>query len=76
MPVNKVGDWMSWSLGGPGIIMASGGEPLFNLFGFGAAMTATGARALKTVLQVTLILQPSTLHSWSIAEQVQGIPLS
>eukprot|EP00884_Botryococcus_braunii_P000978 jgi/Botrbrau1/10881/Bobra.0025s0058.1 len=40
-----------------GIIMASGGEPLFNLFGFGAAMTATGARALKTVLQGILLSQ-------------------
>ena len=34
--------------------MASGGEPLFNLFGFLAAITATAARAFKSVLQVLI----------------------
>ena len=35
-----------------GIVIASGAEPMFNLIGFMAAVTATGARAFKSVLQV------------------------
>lgn len=35
-----------------GIVIASGAEPLFNLLGFAAAISATGARAFKSVLQV------------------------
>lgn len=34
-----------------GIVIASGAEPMFNLIGFVAAVTATGARAFKSVLQ-------------------------
>jgi hypothetical protein len=37
-----------------GVVVASGFEPSFNLFGFTAAITATVARALKTVLQGVL----------------------
>ncbi|KAK9734789.1 hypothetical protein RND81_04G163100 [Saponaria officinalis] len=38
-----------------GVIIASGGEPLFNLFGFIMCISATAARALKTVLQGILL---------------------
>lgn len=38
-----------------GIIVASHAEPLFHLFGFLAAVAATGARALKSVLQGMLL---------------------
>jgi len=38
-----------------GIVLASGSEPLFNLTGFIACFSATGARALKTVLQGILL---------------------
>ena len=37
-----------------GVVVASGFEPSFNLVGFTAAITATVARALKTVLQGVL----------------------
>jgi hypothetical protein len=36
-----------------GIVVASGGEPLFNLFGFLMCLTSTSARACKSVLQVS-----------------------
>lgn len=36
-----------------GIVIATGAEPSFNLAGFGAAVTATAARAFKSVLQVS-----------------------
>lgn len=35
-----------------GVVIASGGEPLFNLFGFMACIIATCCRALKSVVQV------------------------
>ncbi|XP_066391554.1 probable sugar phosphate/phosphate translocator At3g11320 [Miscanthus floridulus] len=38
-----------------GVIIASGGEPSFNLFGFIMCVGATAARALKTVLQGILM---------------------
>lgn len=38
-----------------GVIIASGGEPMFNLFGFIMCVGATAARALKTVLQGILL---------------------
>ncbi|KAH9626605.1 hypothetical protein KSS87_005456 [Heliosperma pusillum] len=38
-----------------GVIIASGGEPMFNLFGFIMCISATAARALKTVLQGILL---------------------
>ncbi len=38
-----------------GIVIASGAEPLFNLFGFAAALTATAGRALKSVLQGAML---------------------
>ncbi|KHG03208.1 hypothetical protein F383_26828 [Gossypium arboreum] len=38
-----------------GVIIASGGEPSFNLFGFIMCISATAARALKTVLQGILL---------------------
>lgn len=34
-----------------GIVIASGAEPMFNIIGFAAALTATAGRALKSVLQ-------------------------
>uniref|UniRef100_A0A7N0U4I7 Sugar phosphate transporter domain-containing protein n=1 Tax=Kalanchoe fedtschenkoi TaxID=63787 RepID=A0A7N0U4I7_KALFE len=38
-----------------GVIIASGGEPSFNLFGFVMCVGATAARAFKTVLQGILL---------------------
>ncbi|WOL04649.1 hypothetical protein Cni_G13371 [Canna indica] len=38
-----------------GVIIASGGEPSFHLFGFIMCLAATAARALKTVLQGILM---------------------
>lgn len=35
-----------------GVVIASGGEPLFNLLGFTACIVATCCRALKSVVQV------------------------
>lgn len=35
-----------------GVVIASGGEPLFNLLGFMACIIATCCRALKSVVQV------------------------
>ena len=35
-----------------GIVVSSGGEPLFHAYGFGAAIAATCGRAFKSVLQV------------------------
>lgn len=42
-----------------GIVIASGAEPLFDAFGFGAAVCATGARAFKSVLQGVLLDDPA-----------------
>eukprot|EP00879_Flechtneria_rotunda_P011519 GHRR01012033.1.p2 GENE.GHRR01012033.1~~GHRR01012033.1.p2 ORF type:complete len:147 (+),score=32.79 GHRR01012033.1:900-1340(+) len=36
-----------------GVVIASGGEPLFNLLGFSACLLATSGRALKSVVQVS-----------------------
>eukprot|EP00878_Enallax_costatus_P016147 GHUV01016936.1.p1 GENE.GHUV01016936.1~~GHUV01016936.1.p1 ORF type:complete len:206 (+),score=54.76 GHUV01016936.1:354-971(+) len=36
-----------------GVVIASGGEPLFNLIGFSACLLATSGRALKSVVQVS-----------------------
>ena len=41
-----------------GIVIATGAEPSFNLAGFAAAVTATAARAFKSVLQVSCLLWP------------------
>lgn len=38
-----------------GVVIASGGEPSFNLFGFIMCLGATAARALKSVLQGILL---------------------
>lgn len=35
-----------------GVVIASGGEPLFHLLGFTACLLATSGRALKSVVQV------------------------
>ena len=45
----------AWADSGPcaGIVVASGGEPLFNVTGFVAAIMATCGRAFKSVLQVS-----------------------
>jgi len=42
-----------------GIMIATGGEPLFNLVGFLAALSATGGRAFKSVLQGLLLTDTS-----------------
>ena len=40
-----------------GIVVATGFEPSYNAAGFSAALGATGARALKAVVQVCRSLQ-------------------
>ena len=42
-----------------GIVIASGAEPMFNLVGFCAALTATAGRALKSVLQGLMLSDSS-----------------
>lgn len=42
-----------------GIVIATGAEPSFNLAGFTAAVVATAARALKSVLQGILLTDPN-----------------
>jgi len=42
-----------------GIIIASGAEPMFNMLGFLAALTATAGRALKSVLQGIMLSDSS-----------------
>ncbi|PNH09611.1 putative sugar phosphate/phosphate translocator [Tetrabaena socialis] len=42
-----------------GVVVASGGEPLFNIIGFTFCLTATALRALKSVLQSILMTDPS-----------------
>jgi drug/metabolite transporter (DMT)-like permease len=42
-----------------GIVIASGAEPMFNLIGFAAALTATAGRALKSVLQGIMLSDSS-----------------
>lgn len=55
-----------------GVVIASGGEPLFNLLGFMACIIATCCRALKSVVQVRALMSlarcPYSMHStgsWS-----------
>jgi hypothetical protein len=46
-----------------GVVVASGGEPLFHLLGFVACLLATSGRALKSVVQVsTAEERASTWH--------------
>lgn len=40
-----------------GVIIATGGEPSFHLFGFAACLLATSGRALKSVVQVSAAKQ-------------------
>lgn len=42
-----------------GIVIASGAEPMFNLFGFFAALMATAGRALKSVMQGLMLSDSS-----------------
>lgn len=42
-----------------GIVIASGAEPMFNIVGFAAALTATAGRALKSVLQGIMLSDSS-----------------
>ncbi|CAN1150676.1 Probable sugar phosphate/phosphate translocator At3g11320 [Linum perenne] len=50
-----------------GVIVASGGEPSFHLFGFIVCIAATAARALKTVLQgILLSSEGEKLHSMNL----------
>lgn len=42
-----------------GIVIATGAEPLFDMAGFSAAIIATAMRALKSVLQGMLLMDPS-----------------
>lgn len=42
-----------------GIVIASGAEPMFNMVGFLAALTATAGRALKSVLQGLMLSDSS-----------------
>ncbi|XP_065878808.1 probable sugar phosphate/phosphate translocator At3g11320 [Euphorbia lathyris] len=50
-----------------GVIIASGGEPSFHLFGFIMCFGATAARALKTVVQgILLSSEGERLHSMNL----------
>ncbi|XP_011032188.1 PREDICTED: probable sugar phosphate/phosphate translocator At5g05820 [Populus euphratica] len=50
-----------------GCVIASGGEPSFNLFGFLMCIGATAARALKTVVQgILLSSEGERLHSMNL----------
>ncbi|CAN1331598.1 Probable sugar phosphate/phosphate translocator At3g11320 [Linum perenne] len=50
-----------------GVIIASGGEPSFHLFGFLMCIAATAARALKSVLQgILLSSEGEKLHSMNL----------
>ncbi|CAN0854674.1 Probable sugar phosphate/phosphate translocator At5g05820 [Linum grandiflorum] len=50
-----------------GVIVASGGEPSFHLFGFIMCVGATAARALKTVVQgILLSSEGEKLHSMNL----------
>ncbi|KAJ8749708.1 hypothetical protein K2173_012259 [Erythroxylum novogranatense] len=50
-----------------GVIIASGGEPSFHLFGFIMCLGATAARALKSVLQgILLSSEGERLHSMNL----------
>lgn len=42
-----------------GVIIATGGEPLFNVIGFTACLIATAGRALKSVVQSMLLTDPT-----------------
>ncbi len=42
-----------------GVLVASGGEPSFHLFGFVACVLATAGRALKSVVQAMLMEDPT-----------------
>jgi drug/metabolite transporter (DMT)-like permease len=52
-----------------GVVIASGGEPLFHLLGFVACLLATSGRALKSVVQVRPVQKQL---SKQVALQVQG----
>jgi len=58
-----------------GVVIASGGEPLFNLLGFMACIIATCCRALKSVVQVRALTCharcPCNMHSMEYAVLVQ-----
>ncbi|KAK6135810.1 hypothetical protein DH2020_030418 [Rehmannia glutinosa] len=63
-----------------GVIIASGGEPSFHLFGFIMCVGATAARALKSVVQgfcfrlkAVVLLLPATIY---MEENVVGITLA
>ncbi|KAG8662998.1 hypothetical protein MANES_01G165601v8 [Manihot esculenta] len=50
-----------------GVVIASGGEPSFHLFGFIVCVGATAARALKSVLQgILLSSEGEKLHSMNL----------
>ncbi|KAJ9172450.1 hypothetical protein P3X46_015687 [Hevea brasiliensis] len=50
-----------------GVVIASGGEPSFHLFGFIVCIGATAARALKTVFQgILLSSEGEKLHSMNL----------
>ncbi|PRQ43032.1 putative sugar phosphate transporter domain-containing protein [Rosa chinensis] len=56
--IKKREEWVTYSTLIPvvaGVIIASGGEPSFQLFGFIMCVTATAARAFKSVLQQILL---------------------
>ncbi|KAL6615064.1 hypothetical protein ACP70R_037334 [Stipagrostis hirtigluma subsp. patula] len=54
-----------------GVVIATGGEPSFHLFGFITCVGATAGRALKTVLQGNLL---SSEQSAPLVAQSLGLP--
>ncbi|GLI58814.1 hypothetical protein VaNZ11_000580 [Volvox africanus] len=60
-----------------GVIIASGGEPLFSVIGFTCCLIATSLRALKSVLQSLLMTDPSEkLDPMSLLVYMSGVSVA
>ncbi|EFJ50855.1 plastidic phosphate translocator [Volvox carteri f. nagariensis] len=60
-----------------GVIVASGGEPLFSVIGFTCCLIATSLRALKSVLQSLLMTDPSEkLDPMSLLVYMSGVSVA
>ncbi|KAG2451423.1 hypothetical protein HYH02_004022 [Chlamydomonas schloesseri] len=60
-----------------GVIVASGGEPAFNLIGFTCCLAATALRALKSVVQSMLMTDPAEkLDPMSLLLYMSGVSVA
>ena len=60
-----------------GVIVASGGEPAFNVIGFTCCLAATALRALKSVLQSMLMSDPAEkLDPMSLLLYMSGVSVT